>query len=172
MIAAEAATFNDGSVSQTAAQLVAAVTEFLEDLADGRVIHRPTFGIVEQVLLADVGDVAGILVFREEVIVRLLAAWPQFERDRLVPFLAVGEDRIDVENDAAEVVLLMANNVANRESRPRLERRVDDASGLWRKEGRSVHDRKYRFCAGAKQATPQEYPQFPNQGVGKLKQVG
>jgi hypothetical protein len=32
----------------------------------------------------------------------LVLVWPYFRRDRLVPFFGIAEDRIDIENDAAE----------------------------------------------------------------------
>ena len=61
------------SMPQIAPQPVLAVLEVLEELVDRRVIDRPGFGVAEQVLLADVGDVARIRVLSEQVVERLVA---------------------------------------------------------------------------------------------------
>ena len=56
----------------------------------------------QQILLRDIGDVFGFRVLGEQMIERLILVRAQISRDRQPPFLGVVEDRIDVEDDAAE----------------------------------------------------------------------
>src|SRR5690606_24193833 len=97
-------------------------------------VDRPGGPVAEQVLLADVRDVGRILAFGEQVVERLVAPRAHLLGDRLVPFLAVGEDRVDVEHHAAEIELLVAYDVAAREARPGMGRRLAAAAGLRRVE--------------------------------------
>jgi hypothetical protein len=68
------------------------------------------------------------------VVEGLVALGPYFGRDCLVPFLAVGEDGVNVEDDAAKVVESVAHDIADGESCPRPQRCVDDTPGLGREE--------------------------------------
>src|SRR5690606_1894078 len=105
--------------------------------------------VVEQVLLADVGDVGRVLVLSEQVVERLIAARAHLLGDGLVPFLAVGEDRVDVEHDAAEVEQLVAYDVADREARLRVSRSLDPPASLRRIELRPFHDvTRYGYTQG------------------------
>lgn len=81
-------------------------------------VDRTSFAIGQQVLLADIGDIAGIAIFSEQVIEWLLAVRAHLFRDRFVPFLTIGEDRIDVENHAAKIENFVTNDIAN--PKPRL----------------------------------------------------
>jgi hypothetical protein len=49
------------------------------------------------------------------MIERLILARPPLDRDRLIPFLAVGKFGIDVEHDAAERKEPVADDLADRE---------------------------------------------------------
>lgn len=93
-------------------------------------INRSAFCIRDQVTLADIGDVARFLIFREQMVKWLIARRAHFFGDRLIPFFAIGEDRIDVENDAAEIEMPVANNFANSKAAAGLAGRDDRASGL------------------------------------------
>src|SRR3990167_5326999 len=89
------------SVRQAAPQPIAAIAETLEHLVQRRVVNRPGLCIRLEVLLADIGDIAVLVVLGEKVIERLVTRGTDVLGDRLVPFLAVGEDRVDIEDDAA-----------------------------------------------------------------------
>src|SRR5690606_14070708 len=145
----------EGSVGQAAAQPVAAAEEVLEQLRHARVVDRAALAVVEQVLLADVGDVGRVLVLSEQVVERLIAARAHLLGDGLVPFLAVGEDRVDVEHDAAEVEQLVAYDVADREARLRVSRSLDPPASLRRIELRPFHDvTRYGYTQGKARFRP------------------
>src|SRR3546814_3052065 len=56
---------------------------------------------------------------------RLVPVRTQILGDRLVPFLAIGEDRIDIEDHAAEIEQAVPNNLADSEIGMRDRRRLD-----------------------------------------------
>jgi hypothetical protein len=69
----------------------------------------------EQVLLRDVGHILGVGVLGEQMIEGLLFLRPDLLGDRLPPFIGGIEDRIDIENDAAERVNAVAHDLAKLE---------------------------------------------------------
>src|SRR5690606_28458439 len=71
--------------------------------------------VVEKVLLRHIGDVFRLVVLGQQVIEWLVLRRPDFGRDRLVPFVGVGEFGIDVEDDAPEREQPMADHLANSE---------------------------------------------------------
>ena len=97
-------------------------------------LDRATFPVGKQVLLTDIGHIALLTIFGEQVIERLLAVWADFRRDRFVPFLAVGENRVDIEHYAAEIEHPVAYDVTNPEARPGFSRHIDPLASLGRKE--------------------------------------
>ncbi len=97
-------------------------------------IHWTAVAVGDQVLLADVGDVARVLVLGEQMVERLIAVRTDFFRDRIVPFLAIGEDRVDIKNHSAEVEQTVANHVTNTEARAELTGRLNRAARLIRKK--------------------------------------
>lgn len=102
-----------GSVSQTLAQAIAPINKTLEYLANRGMVDRPAFRISKQILLAHIGNIAGVLILSEEVIEGLFAMRSDLGRNRFIPFLAVREDRIDIDDDAAETEMTVANNIAD-----------------------------------------------------------
>ena len=70
---------------------------------------------------------------------RLVAPRAQVLGDRLVPVLAVGEDRIDVEHHSAEIEQLVADDVADAEARLGVARSFDPAAGLRGVEVGAIH---------------------------------
>src|SRR3546814_16396551 len=56
---------------------------------------------------------------------RLVPVRTKILGDRLVPFLAIGEDRIDIEDHAAEIEQAVPNNLADSEIGMRDRRRLD-----------------------------------------------
>ena len=117
---------------QAMPQLIAAIGEILEQLIHRWMVNRAAFRVVRQVLLADIGDIAVFAVFSEQVVIGLLAVGLHFLGDRIVPFLAVGKDRVDVENNAAKIIELVPHDIANGETCLGTARRVDQSPGLRR----------------------------------------
>ena len=74
----------------------------LECFSHIRMPDGATRGVGQQVLLGDIGDVVRLRVLGEQMIEGLILPRPDLGRDGLPPFLRVVEDRIDVEDDAAE----------------------------------------------------------------------
>ena len=66
------------------------------------VAHRLAGLVGQEVLLGDIGDIAVLVVFGQEVVKRLILAWPHFFGNGLPPFLGIVEGRIDIENHAAK----------------------------------------------------------------------
>jgi hypothetical protein len=77
-------------------------------------MDRLTLDVGEQILLADISDVGGFRILGEEVVEGLVLGRPNILGDRLVPFLAIGEDRVDVENHAAKIEKTVPNQLADR----------------------------------------------------------
>src|SRR5438309_7839956 len=90
--------------------------EAVEHGADGGMVDRLVGVVGDEVLLADVGDVGRLRVFGEQMVEGLVPGWPDLLGYRVIPFVAVGELRVDIENDAAEVEKAMLDDVANREA--------------------------------------------------------
>ena len=90
------------SVQRLLARAVAAVLVAPERFPDLRVAHRFARLVGKQVLLRHVGDVFAFGVLGEQVVKRLVLARTDLGGNRVVPFLGVGELRIDVEHDAAK----------------------------------------------------------------------
>ncbi len=95
--------------------------------------------IGKQILLADVGHIAVVAIFREQVIEWLFPVRPDFRRNRFVPFLAIGEDRIDIEDNAAKIEHPVAHDIADPEPRLGPFRRFYVSASLRRIKGRSFH---------------------------------
>ena len=93
-------------------------------------IDRPGVAIFEQVLLADIGGVARITILGEQVVERLFALRADFHRDRFVPFLAVGEDRINIENNTTKIEHPVTHDIADPEPGVRCAGRVDMTASL------------------------------------------
>jgi len=90
---------------------VDAVFELAEKLGQLRMIHGSTGIIHQQILLGNVGDVGGLLVFRKQMIKRLVLARPHAFGNGFPPLIAVAEFRIHVEHDAAERIHPVANDL-------------------------------------------------------------
>ena len=111
------ASFADGSrcasVQRRCARAVAALAVLHERLRDLRMAHRLAGRVGQQILLRHIGDVFGFVVLGEQMIERLVLVRPHLGRDRLVPFLGIVEDRIDVEHHAAERIEAVPDDLAD-----------------------------------------------------------
>src|SRR5688572_9384874 len=104
------------SVAPFGPQPVATVGEPLEHAGYGGMTDRLAERVGQQILLADIGDVPRFRILGEQVVERLVLRRPDVLGDRLVPFLAVGEDRVDVEDHAAKVEQPVTHDLADREA--------------------------------------------------------
>src|SRR3546814_7053941 len=86
-------------------------------------VDRLVAVVGHQIALADIGDIARIAVFGEQMVKRLVLGRAQILRDRVVPFVGIGEDGVDVENDAAEIEHAVTHDIADREIRVRDRRK-------------------------------------------------
>ena len=100
-------------MAQFALQLIAAISKIGEQLAHLWVVNRAFLFIRQKILLADIGDIAVLTIFGEEMIKGLVFGWPDFFGDRLIPFFAVRKDGVDIEYDAPEWEDFMADNRAD-----------------------------------------------------------
>src|SRR5262245_29499165 len=101
----------DGSVRVEEA--VGSILADREELGDLRVAQRLARKVGEQVLFRDVGDILRLRVLGQEVVERLVLARANLGRDRLPPLLGIVEDRINVEDETAEIMDAMADNLAH-----------------------------------------------------------
>src|SRR5262249_36715441 len=86
-------------------QLVAIAGEAFEHDFDHGMDDRSILRIRQEILFGDVGLVWTTLgVLSEQMVEGLVFRWPPIRRDRLVPLLGIIEDRVDVEDHAAERV--------------------------------------------------------------------
>ena len=92
-----------------ALRLVAAVRLLVEHVLDLWMADRVAGIVFQQVLFRDIGDVFGLRILGQQVVKRLVLAWPDLGGNGLIPFFRVGELRVDVEDDAAEREQPMAN---------------------------------------------------------------
>lgn len=115
---------------QCAPHLISPAVKRLEQLVNLRMVNGPILSVTNQVLLTDIGDIRAVVILGEQVVERLIAARPQVFRDRLVPLLAIGEDRVDVEHDAAKIVEPVANDCSNAEAGADMTGGINCASGL------------------------------------------
>ena len=105
------------SVHEAGPQAIAVGVGAIEHGRKRRMIDRLIAFIGDQVLLADVGDVAALGIFGEQMVEGLVPGRTDFFGNRFVPFVAVGEDRVDVEDHAAKVEQAVSNDVADPETR-------------------------------------------------------
>src|SRR3546814_2386141 len=82
---------------------VAAVFQTVEQLGDLRMADRPVGGVLHQVLLRDVGHVVALRILGEQVVERLVAAWPHGLGDGPVPFLGRSEERREGKEGVSKV---------------------------------------------------------------------
>src|SRR3712207_2779456 len=96
-----------------ALQLVAAVLIAAKEAADRRMVDWLVGLVRQQILLADIGRVAAFAILGEKVVEGLVLRRPYLFGNRLIPFLGIGEDGIDVVDDAAEFEDPVAHHVTD-----------------------------------------------------------
>ena len=77
--------------------------------------YRVRIFLGDQILFGHVGDIGTLGIFSQQVVIRLLFARPVLDRDRLPPFFGICELRVDVENDAAEGMHAVLNDLPDLE---------------------------------------------------------
>jgi hypothetical protein len=126
-------------VSETAAQAVPAVLEPIEHLRHLRMFHRATKRVRNEVLLAHISDVGAILILGEKMVEGLLPIRADAFGNGGVPFLAVRENRIDIEHHAAKIEDAVAHHFAQGEVRTGMLGRFYGATSLRREELSARH---------------------------------
>jgi hypothetical protein len=120
---------------------VPTIFEIAEQFRHAGMFHRAALCIAQQVLLANISYVGRFLVFGEEVVIRLFTLRSNVFRDRFVPFLAIGENWVDIENHPAEIECTVAHDIADVEAGISMARHINGASGGLRKELDTFHRR-------------------------------
>ena len=92
-------------------------------------VDRLSLVIEDQILLANVSDVAALGILGEQVIEGLVLGRPDFFRNGLIPFVAVGKFGIDIEHHAAKIEQAMADDLVE-PTAPSIEERVGDDATL------------------------------------------
>lgn len=91
---------------------VRSIRERAEHVGYIRVVHRLTRIVRNQVLLGYISDVIALIVFGEQMVVRLFLARTAVFGNGLIPFFGIGELRVNVKDDTAERVFLMTDNLS------------------------------------------------------------
>ena len=105
------------SVGVTAAQDVAAVFKAREKRRDFGMSNRCSRVVKHQVLLGNIGDIGRLIVFSEQVVIRLVLGGTHLFGNRLPPFLGIGEDGIDIIDHAPERVVPVVHDIPDLELR-------------------------------------------------------
>ena len=92
-------------------QRVVPVLERPEEIGNVGMLDRFAGIVRHQVLFADIGDVVALIVLGQQVVERLLLRRAAVLGNGVVPFLGIGEFRIDIEHNPAERVLLVADDL-------------------------------------------------------------
>ena len=93
-------------------------------------IDRPAISIDEQVPLAHISDIAFILILSEEVIEWLIARRANILRNGLIPLFGIGKNRVNIEDNPAEIEQAMTDHITNAKACACLTRSVDCAPRL------------------------------------------
>ena len=96
---------------------IAARAEIIEHIFQLRVINRPGIPVRDKILLADIGGVVTVVIFRQKVIKRLFTRRADLCWNRFIPFFGVGKLGINVKNNTAERKMAVTNNITNVENR-------------------------------------------------------
>lgn len=98
-----------------APQQVAPVLVTREEAGQCRVIDRFVAVVGQQILLADIGDIARFGVLGEQMVEGLVLGRANLFGNRVIPFVAISEDGVDVEDHAANIEHAVPHDVTDRE---------------------------------------------------------
>ena len=136
-----------------APQRIAAISIALEDARDGRMINRLVALVGLQILLADISDIAALTIFGEQMIEGLVLRRSHPFGDRLIPFVGIGEDGIDIEDHAPKTEQPVPYHLTDAEPRMR-DRRGRHAERKLGRGGEIGHCHVYQckaVCTRGKQ---------------------
>lgn len=105
---------NGNSLTHHPLHFIALAGPSFENSINARMRHRTMLNIGQQVLLADIGDVTAVGIFGKKMVKGLIARRTHRFRDRLVPFLAIGKNRIYIENHPAKIENAVTHDISNR----------------------------------------------------------
>lgn len=92
---------------------VAAIFKSIEHPRYRRVINRPFFIVRDQILLADISNIAVFSILSEQMIKWLITARTNVFGDCRIPFFAIGKNGIDIKHNTAKFEHAVADNFAN-----------------------------------------------------------
>jgi hypothetical protein len=101
------------SVQQRIAGTVAPLVITVENFGDLGMTERLAGIVRQKILLGDVGHVFGFSVLREQMIIGLILVRTNIRRNRLIPFLGVAKERVDIEYYAAKRIDAMPDDLAD-----------------------------------------------------------
>ena len=99
-------------------QRVATVFKIIENAINRGMTDWPALFVMQQILLADIGNIAVLGVFGEQMVKWLILARPHFGRDGLIPFLRIVENRINVKNHPPKIKHPVPHNLTNAKGSP------------------------------------------------------
>ena len=100
-------------VAVFALEAIAFAVERVEQRPDGGMVDRVALVVGDEVLLADVGDVARLGILGHQMVEGLVLRRAHMLGDRVIPFVAVREFGIDVEDHPAKIEQAMPHDVAD-----------------------------------------------------------
>ena len=102
-------------VAGFAAQLVSLAIDPVKQLFDIGMTDRAVLAVTHQILLADIGGVVAVGIFREKMVKRLFLVRAHFGRNRLIPFVGIVELRIDIDHHTAKRIEAVPDDLADAE---------------------------------------------------------
>ena len=153
---------NEQLVGVAALQGVA-IRRAIKELADVRMADRRVALIRHEIALGNIGHIVGLIVLREEMIVRLVLSRTQILRNGFIPLFCIGEDRIRVEDNAAKFEKPVFDDLTDLEFRlapidgKRREAIVPIGLGRWRLDRRL--GRRY-FAVGLRRRIAAKQPGY------------
>jgi hypothetical protein len=100
-------------MAQFTLEMIATVTILPKHCLDLGMVDRAFIIVTHQILLADIGNIGRLTIFGKKVVKRLILARAHFLGDRLIPFIGIVEDRVDIKHDTAKIKKAVADNRTN-----------------------------------------------------------
>lgn len=114
-------TADRGGLVHLEMQRILAVFKIAKQVRQIRVIDWLARVIGQEILLGDIGDVVAFVVFREQMIERLVLARARLLGNGIVPFLRVRKLGVDIKNNPTKGVPFVSDHLSQREFGLRLK---------------------------------------------------
>lgn len=93
---------------------IPALGQSLKHRVDLRVINGARAAVFDQILLADIGDIAAVIIFGQQVIIGLILGWADRLWNGVIPFITIVEYGVDIKDYAAKIEHAVAHDIARR----------------------------------------------------------